>query len=146
MFFLMQQARRFRMKQSKIVSSLLSNWIAKIFSFLIALFIVLAVKVLNVNDRVVTVPLDVDLPEGFVAVSLIPDTIEIVITGPDSIIYLVDPSEISASADFSSVDREGIARVPVELYYDNDIFTDDGLAVSTRPSSVRILFSPSSAV
>ena len=110
------------MKQSKIVSSLLSNWIAKIFSFLIALFIVLAVKVLNVNDRVVTVPLDV------------------------SIIYLVDPSEISASADFSSVSSEGIARVPVELYYDNDIFTDDGLAVSTRPSSVRILFSPSSAV
>ena len=68
------------------------------------------------------------------------------ITGPDSIIYLVDPSEISASADFSSVNSEGIARVPVELYYDNDIFTDDGLAVSTRPSSVRILFSPSSAV
>ena len=134
------------MKQNKIVSSLLSNWIAKIFSFLIALFIVLAVKVLNVNDRVVTVPLDVDLPEGFVAVSLIPDTIDTVITGPDSIIYLVDPSEISASADFSSVDREGIAMVPVELHYDNDIFTDDGLAVSTRPSSVRILFSPSSAM
>ena len=134
------------MKQSKIISSLLSNWIAKIFSFLIALFIVLAVKVLNVNDRVVTVPLDVTLPEGFVAVSLVPHTIEIVITGPDSIIYLVDPAEISASADFSEVESEGNARIPVALHYNNDIFTEDGLAVSTRPSSVRILFSPTTAI
>ena len=132
------------MKQSKIISSIMSNWIAKIFSFLLALFIVLTVRVLNVNDRIVTIPLDVTLPTGYVAVSLIPDTVDIVITGPDSIIYLVDPSEISA--DFSGVDGEGITRVPVELHYNNDIFTDDGLAVSTRPSSVRILFSPSSAV
>lgn len=124
----------------------MSNWIAKIFSFFLALFIVLTVRVLNVNDRIVTIPLDVTLPTGYVAVSLIPDTVDIVITGPDSIIYLVDPSEISASADFSGVDGEGITRVPVELHYNNDIFTDDGLAVSTRPSSVRILFSPSSAV
>ncbi len=126
--------------KSKIVSTILQNWIPKIFSLLIALFIVLAVRFMNVNDRVVTLPLNVLLPEGYEAVSLVPDTVEAVITGPDSIIYLVDPSEISASADFSSVSGSGIARVPVMLEYQENIYTRDGLVVSARPSSVRILF------
>ena len=126
--------------KSKIVSTILQNWIPKIFSLLIALFIVLAVRFMNVNDRVVTLPLNVLLPEGYEAVSLVPDTVEAVITGPDSIIYLVDPSEISASADFSSVSGSGIARVPVMLEYQENIYTSDGLVVSARPSSVRILF------
>ena len=126
--------------KSKIVSTILQNWIPKIFSLLIALFIVLAVRFMNVNDRVVTLPLNVLLPEGYEAVSLVPDTVEAVITGPDSIIYLVDPSEISASADFSSVSGSGIARLPVMLAYQENIYTRDGLVVSARPSSVRILF------
>ena len=126
--------------KSKIVSTILQNWIPKIVSLLIALFIVLAVRFMNVNDRVVTLPLHVLLPEGYEAASLVPDTVEAVITGPDSIIYLVDPSEITASADFSSVSGSGIARVPVMLEYQENIYTRDGLVVSARPSSVRILF------
>ena len=126
--------------KSKIVSTILQNWIPKIFSLLIALFIVLAVRFMNVNDRVVTLPLNVLLPEGYEAASLVPDTVEAVITGPDSIIYLVDPTEITASADFSSVSGSGIARVPVMLEYQENIYTRDGLVVSARPSSVRILF------
>ena len=128
------------MKQNKVISTLLNNWVAKIFSILIALFIVISVRFLNVNDRVVTVPLDVTLPESYRAASLVPDTVDIVITGSDSIIYLVDPEGIEASADFSAVDGAGIVRVPVGLSYPDDIYTRDGLTVSARPSSVRILF------
>ena len=126
--------------KNKILSSVLQNWIPKIFSFLFALFIVLAVRFMNVNDRVVTLPLEVILPENYAAASLVPDTVEAVITGPDSIIYLVDPSAITASADFSAVDGPGIVRVPVSLEYRDDVYTRDGLVVSARPSSVRILF------
>ena len=126
--------------KNKIISIALQNWIPKIFSFLFALFIVLSVRFMNVNDRVVTLPLDVVLPENYQAVSLVPETIDVVITGPDSIIYLVDPAEIEAKADFSSVSGPGIERVPVMLEYRDDIYTRDGLVVSASPSSVRILF------
>ena len=128
------------MKQSKLLSGILQNWVAKVFSFIIALAIVVSVRFLNVNDRVVTVPLDVTLPESYRAASLVPDTVDIVITGSDSIIYLVDPEGIEASADFSAVDGAGIVRVPVGLSYPDDIYTRDGLTVSAHPSSVRILF------
>ncbi len=126
--------------KNKALSSILQNWIPKIFSFLIAVFIVLTVRFMNVNDRIVTLPLEVILPEGYTAVSLVPDTVDAVITGSDSIIYLVDPSEIKAKADFSSVSAPGIARVPVSLDYRDDVYTRDGLVVSAKPSSVRILF------
>ena len=126
--------------KNKALSSILQNWIPKIFSLLIALFIVITIRFMNVNDRVVTLPLTVILPEDYTAVSLVPDTVDAVITGPDSIIYLIDPSMIAATADFSSVSGEGIVRVPVMLEYRDDIYTRDGLVVSARPSSVRILF------
>ena len=128
------------MKQNKVLSSILSNWIPKILSLLFAMFIVLSVRIFNINDRVVILPLEVALPEGLEPASLVPDTVEVAITGPDSIIYLVNPDEIKAYADFSLIDEPGIARVPVMLEYDHDIFTSDGLDISASPSTVRILF------
>lgn len=128
------------MKQNKVLSSILSNWIPKILSLLLAMFIVLSVRIFNINDRVVILPLEVALPEGLEPASLVPDTVEVAITGPDSIIYLVNPDEIKAYADFSLIEEPGIARVPVMLEYDHDIFTSDGLDISASPSTVRILF------
>ena len=85
------------MKQNKVFASLLSNWIPKILSLAIAVFIVIAVRFLNINDRIVTLPLEVALPEALAPASLVPDTVDVAITGPDSIIYLVNPDEIKAS-------------------------------------------------
>ena len=82
------------MKQS---IKIFSSWGPKIFSFLLAVAVVLIVEFSNISNRVVTIPLDVDLPSGLRAESLVPDTVEIVISGSESLIYLVDPSQISAS-------------------------------------------------
>ena len=95
------------MKQNKVISTLLNNWVAKIFSILIALFIVISVRFLNVNDRVVTLPLEVTLPADYEALSLVPSTVDVVITGDDSIIYLVDPMHIKSAWDESSRDVYG---------------------------------------
>lgn len=128
--------------QNKLSNSrILGNWIAKILSFLLAVFVVMAVRFLNVTDRVVHIPLNVVFAENseYIPVSLVPDTVDVVITGDDSIIYLIDPSRIIANADFSEVDGAGIVRVPVTLEYDQDIYEENSLTVEARPSSVRIL-------
>ncbi len=123
-------------------SRILGNWVAKILSFLLAVFIVMAVRFLNVTDRVVHIPLDVRFAEEsqYTPVSLVPDTIDVVITGDDAVVYLIDPARIKAYADFSNVTSEGIVRAPVTLVYDQDIYTENSLTVQARPSSVRILF------
>ena len=87
---------------NKFAASFLGNWIIKVLSFMSAVLIVLAFRFWNVNDRTVTIPLEVRLPQNLTAVSLIPDTVDVIISGSDKIIYLVDPSQIKAIADFSA--------------------------------------------
>ena len=128
--------------QSKLSTGLLANWIAKILAFITALFLVLAIRFMNITSRVVHIPIDIVLPESteFVPISLIPDSIDVVITGNDSIIYLVDPSQIKASADFSAVNKGDIVRKAVKLEYDHDIYTQNSLTIQAKPSTIRILF------
>lgn len=128
------------MKTSNKFSSVFGNWIVKVLSFLTAVLIVLAIRFWSVNGRTVTIPLEVKLPESYTALSLIPSTVDIVITGSNKIIYLIDPVQIKATADFSDVDSEGISRVRVELSYNDDIYTKNSLTLSAKPESVRILF------
>ncbi len=118
-----------------------SSWSAKVFSFLLAVAVVLIVEFSNISNRVVTIPLSVSLPDGLVAESLVPETVDIVISGSEQLIYLVDPSSINAYADFSDVDNSGIARVPVVLDFNQDVFRQSSISVKAQPSSVRILFS-----
>ena len=128
------------MKTSNKFSSVFGNWIVKVLSFLTTVLIVLAIRFWSVNGRTVTIPLEVKLPESYTALSLVPSTVDIVITGSNKIIYLIDPVQIKATADFSDVDSEGISRVRVELSYNDDIYTKNSLTLSAKPESVRILF------
>ena len=118
-----------------------SSWGPKIFSFLLAIGVVLVVEFSNISNRVVTIPLDVSLPDNLVAESLVPETVEIVISGSEDVIYLVDQSLVKAYADFSFVNNSGIARVPVVLDFNQDVFRKSSISVKAEPSSVRILFS-----
>lgn len=128
--------------QNKISSILFGNWIIKIVSFICALTIVVSIRFLNATDRVVTIPLTVYLnsESEYTPLSLVPSSVDVVITGNDSVIYLVDPSLITASVDFSDVAEAGIARRVINLSYDRDIFTSSGLSISSSPETVRILF------
>ena len=101
-----------------------------------------AVRFLNVTDRVVTIPVTVYIngSSDLKPASLVPESIDVVITGDDDIVYLVDPSLITASVDFSDVGEEGIARRVVYLDYDNDIFSSYGLTIKANPATMRILF------
>ena len=99
-------------------------------------------KFLNITDRVVTIPITVYInPQSqYEPVSLVPESVDVVISGDDDIVYLVDPSLITASVDFSDVGEEGIARRVVYLDYDNDIFSSYGLTIKSSPATIRILF------
>ena len=128
--------------KNKFSSAIFGNWVIKVFSFLAALAIVVAVRFLNVTDRVVTIPVTVyiDGSSDLKPASLVPESIDVVITGDDDIVYLVDPSLITASVDFSDVGEEGIARRVVYLDYDNDIFSSYGITIKDNPATMRILF------
>ena len=92
------------------------------------------------SDRSVRIPLNVTLPASYSAVSLVPTYVDVVLSGDDDLIYLIDPSSISASADFSHVSSAGITRVPVKLHYNEEAYKNTALTVTANPEVVRILF------
>ena len=121
----------------------ISNWGAKIIAVVLSLFVVLGIEFSTITNRVVRIPLIVYLPQSssLVTSSLVPTSIDVVISGSEDLIYLVEPSDIHAYADFSFVDSSGIVRTPVLLEYNQDVYQRDALSVRADPSSVRILFS-----
>ncbi len=121
----------------------ISNWGAKIIAVVLSLFVVLGIEFSTITNRVVRIPLTVYLPQSssLVTSSLVPTSIDVVISGSEDLIYLVEPSDIHAYADFSFVDSSGIVRTPVLLEYNQDVYQRDALSVRADPSSVRILFS-----
>ncbi len=129
-------------QNNKGLSSFISTWVPRVLSLFVAVLIFACVRYFNMGSRVVTIPLSVSLPDPDVVVaeSLVPESIDIVISGDDSLIYLVDPDSISASADFSDVDDAGIKRRTVDLVYPKDVFQDTALTVRADPDVVRILF------
>ncbi len=130
------------MKKNNKLSLVVSNVTPKVFSLLAAIIIFLVVQYFQMVDRRVVIPLQVRLPESSVVVpeSLVPQNIEIVISGTDKLVYLVEPDKIVAIADFTDITEVGIARVPVTLLYDQDVFDSAELVVTATKPIVRILF------
>lgn len=132
------------MKQNnKLAASLTNNLAPKVFSLIAAAFIVITLRFVNSTERTVTIPLNVYLPDGYEAVaqSLVPTTIDVTITGDDKDIYLIEPSQITAYADFTDVNTTGIAYRPVCLIYqEENTFRSEVLTVTPHPSYHKILF------
>ncbi len=130
------------MKQTKSFSAFLSTWVPRVVSLLLAIMIFGSIRYLNMSSRVVRIPLEVELPvsTSVKAESLVPTYIDVVLSGDDKLIYLVDPDSIKASADFSDVISAGIARVPVILDYSEDLYKETSLVITADPDVVRILF------
>ncbi len=125
------------------LGSFISTWTPRVACLFIAIVIFACVRYFNMASRVVRIPLSVTLPDAASGVepeSLVPDSVDIVISGDDDLIYLVDPDSIHASADFSDVSSEGIARRSVDLEFARDVFEDTALTLRSDPDVVRILF------
>ncbi|HKL57076.1 MAG TPA: hypothetical protein VJ854_01650 [Sphaerochaeta sp.] len=128
------------MKLNKHLQNMLYHWPAKIISLVFAVCIYLFIQYSTVGARVVTIPLNVELPSGYEAMSLVPESVEIAIRGNEDIIYLIDPNSIMATLDFSFVQGDGISSAPILLTYEENVFESGGVSVSSNPSQHRILF------
>ncbi|MDD3903816.1 MAG: CdaR family protein [Sphaerochaeta sp.] len=134
------------MKLNKHVQNIVYNWPPKVLSLVFALCVYLFIQYTTIGARVVTIPLEVMLPSGYEAESLVPSSVEVHIQGNDDLIYLINPNSIEASIDFSFVQQEGIATAPVLLSYEQNMFESGGIALSANPTQFRILFSVEGAL
>ncbi|MGH0054367.1 MAG: hypothetical protein ACQ5SW_13330 [Sphaerochaetaceae bacterium] len=128
------------MKLNKYLQGILHNWPAKVLSLVFAVLVYTFIQFSTMGARVVSIPIEVQLPLSFEAESLVPSSIEVSIQGNEDIIYLINPEAIEASLDFSSVKETGIATAPVVLTYEEEVFEGAGIALQANPQYYRILF------
>ena len=129
--------------RSKFFQKLFYNWQVKIICLLLAILVYFVLLFSIQSSRSMTLPLEVTLPDGYKAESTIPRSVELVIQGTEDQIFMIDPAKISVSADFSTVNREGVNYAVVEIDTgDLTSYIDtSALSIFTRPSQVKIYFS-----
>ena len=129
--------------RSKILQKLFYNWQAKILCFLIAVLVYFVLVFSIQTSRKVTLPVEVIMPTTYEAQSNVPKSVELVIQGTEDQIFMIDPAKISVSADFTTVNREGVNYAVVEIDTgDLTSYIDTtALSIFTRPSQVKIYFS-----
>ena len=129
--------------RSKFFQKLLYNWQVKIICLLLAVLVYFVLLFSIQSSRSMTLPLTVTLPKDYKAESTIPKSVELVIQGTEDQIFMIDPSMISVSADFSTVNREGVSYAVVEIDAGDLASYIDTTAHSifTRPSQVKVYFS-----
>ena len=94
--------------------SIVRNWPAKILSFAAAIFLFLFHSVNSMEERYFTVPLQIQVSEGYVVSGSYPQSVRVTIRGNGENIYRILEEDIRVYADFTSHRSEGIFRSPVE--------------------------------
>ena len=134
--------------RSKFFQKLFYNWQAKIISFLLAVFVYFILMFSLHSTRTIPLPVEVILPDGYVAESKIRDSVDLIIQGTEDQIYLIDVSKFSLKADFSNiVTGEGTvyADVIIDMQDLKSYIDTSDVSIYTYPSQLRIYFKPISA-
>jgi hypothetical protein len=135
-----KRRRRLTMKRNRSLQVILDHWQVKIVSLLLAICVYFLISFSTTENRIIEIPLSVNLPMDYVAQSIVPNSISLKINGSEDVIYLIDPTLITANVDFSQITSSGISRESVILDYDEKVFRKGKISVYTVPSSIRISF------
>ena len=129
--------------RSKFFQKLFYNWQVKILCLLFSVLIYFLLVFTIQAERKVTLPVSVKMPESYHAESNVPQTVRLVIQGTEDQIYMIDVSQISLSADFSTVNREGVnyAVVQIDTNELENHVDMSSLHLYTAPSQLKVYFS-----
>ena len=129
--------------RSKFFQKLFYNWQVKILCLLFSVLIYFLLVFTIQAERKVTLPVSVKMPESYHAESNVPQTVRLVIQGTEDQIYMIDVSQISLSADFSTVNREGVnyAVVQIDTNELENHVDMSSLHLYTVPSQLKVYFS-----
>lgn len=129
--------------RSKFSQKIFYNWQVKILCFIFSVLVYFVLVFSIQTERKVTLPITVTMPEFYSAESNVPASVNLVIQGTEDQIYLIDVSEISLSADFSYVNREGVnyAVVKIDTHDLGNHVDLSKINIFTEPSQLKVYFS-----
>lgn len=114
----------------------IDNWPAKIICFVLALFLFLFYRMSTLEQRFISVPLEIESNGDLVPASSYPKTIKVTLKGETNRIYPINDQDVKTFIDVSRYVKEGEYRVSVQAKLTN----------STDVSPLEVIVDPSEIV
>ena len=101
------------MRIKKILDRVFYNWHIKVVSFGVAILLLIFYETIRLEDRFISVPLELRLHSDMVPSKEYPAQVRLMLRGDSENVFRVLEEEISAYADLETLDIEGEYRTPV---------------------------------
>lgn len=126
------------MKFRRFFEGLLHNWPAKILSLAAAIVLFFVYRMSTLEERFISVPLQVPLSGELVPASDWPRTVRVSLRGESNSIYPVLEDDIEARLDFSGLTEEGITKAAVIINKRGIAASLETLEIHVEPSEVSL--------
>lgn len=105
---------RDRVNMGEMIRQLFINWPAKALALVGAILLYLMVNLNSMEERYISVPVELELPDNLVPAELYPGFARVYLRGRGEDIFAIEEDEIQVSADFSAYQNDGVFQVPLE--------------------------------
>lgn len=125
---------------NKIFQFVSHNWAAKVLSLAAAFLLFSLTALSQLEERYITVPLEIRTDEGMAIASSVPRTVRIALRGDAQIVSSLREEELEVYVDLSQTRQSGIARGPVLIRRNSE--TINQLEIRIEPSEVSLQLEP----
>ncbi|MDR0472994.1 MAG: hypothetical protein LBH43_04930 [Treponema sp.] len=121
----------------KIQRQVSENWPAKVLSIVAAIFLFAFHRTNDFQERIFSVPLNIEIPANLVPSSSYPQNIRITLRGTNRI-YDISPADIEAYIDFSRFSEPGIYKVQVGIQQKGSAADAGILEINADPAEINL--------
>jgi YbbR domain-containing protein len=126
------------MRNRGLAKRLLADWPAKVLSLAAALLLFFFYQLNRLEDRYISVPLEVKAGEEFVPASQYPRSVRVTLRGESNSLFAIQEDDIAASLDLSSFRSEGLYRAAVQVERRGTALGVDPLEIQVDPADVAV--------
>lgn len=126
------------MRIRKFFERLIDNWPAKIISLAVALILFLFYRIINLEERFINVPLELEVPKNFTPADNYPKKVRVTLRGSEEEIFSILEEDIRAEVDLTEYSSEGIYREAVEVTKRGTALSADMLEITVDPMEVTV--------
>jgi YbbR domain-containing protein len=126
------------LKGSRFIARLLHNWPAKALSLAAAILLLVFHDISRLEERFFSVPLELELPDGYVPASNFPDNVRVSLRGESEEIFRILEEDIRAYVDLTEHDSAGEFLEPIRVERLGTARGIEPLEIGVEPVEVAI--------
>lgn len=128
------------MKSDLVFERLLRSWPAKVLSIAVAIFLFLFYRMATLEERFISVPLEIELSEELIPAQAVPENVRLTIRGRSQDVNLILPEDLKARVDFTAYEEEGRYSAPIRIEKRGAALHADPVDIKVEPVSLTLRF------